>query len=75
MGGLRPCAIGGGEESLGEAAGDGAKGAVEICGGVDSASRDETVGGPGADVGAAESRGGVEALVRDADAAAFDAES
>lgn len=77
--GLRPCIIRGGEESVGGAAGDGAEdtlGGVEICGGVDSISGDDTVGSPGADVGdsetagAAETRGGVVALVRDVDTAA-----
>lgn len=61
MGGLRPCIIRGAE-----------LGGVEICGGVDSASGDDTVGGRGADVGDSETRGGVEALLRDVDAAAGD---
>lgn len=77
MGGLRPCTIRGGVESLGEAEGDEAKGTlggVEICGRVDSTSTDESGGGPCADVGepekAAGTRSGVEALVGDTDAAA-----
>lgn len=82
--GLRPCIIKGGEESLGGAAGDKEQdtlGGVEVCGGVDSISGDDTLGGPGADMGdsdsvrAAETRGGVEALVRDVNTAAGDAES
>ena len=83
-GGLRPCIIRGGEESLGGAAGDEAKdtlGGVEICGGVDSTSGDETTGGPRADIGdpetagTAETRGGVEALFRDGDTAAGDVDA
>lgn len=79
--GLRPCIIRGGEESLGGAAEDGADDTfegVEICGGIDSTPGDDTIGGRRADVGdsetagAAETRGGVEALVRDVDTAAGD---
>lgn len=72
VGGLRPCFIRGGEESLGGAAGDGAEdtlGGIEICGGADSTSGDDSIGGPGADVGHSETagpvetRGGVESVV------------
>lgn len=56
-------------------------GDVEICCGVDSISGENTFGGPGADVGHSESvgaagtRGGVEALVRDVDIAAGDVDA
>lgn len=81
--GLRPF-IRGAEESLGGVVEDEAEdtfGDVEICGGVDSVSGDGTIGGPGADVGdseiagAAETRGGVVSLVRDADTAAGDVDA
>lgn len=72
--GLRPSI----EESRGGAAGDRAEeslGGVGICAGVGSTSGEDTTGGRGADegdserAGAAEARGGVDALVRDVDAA------
>lgn len=79
--GLRPCIIRGGEESLGGAAEGGADDTfegVEMRGGIDSTPGDDTIGGRGPDVGdsetagAAETRGGVEAMVRDVDTAAGD---
>lgn len=83
-GGLRPCIIRGGEESLGGADGDEADntlGGVVICGGLDSTSGGETTGGPEPDMGdpetagSAEARGGVEALFRDGDNAAGDVDA
>lgn len=62
----------GGEESPCGGAADGAKdalGGAEMCGGVDSASADETIGGPGTEMGDPETAGAAGALVRDTDAA------
>lgn len=74
----------GGEESLGEADGEEAKdtlGVVEICGGVDLTSKGGTAGGADADEGdpekaeAEETRGGVEAWVRDGGTGAADVDA